>query len=368
MAKKKLNGVVSLLIVFAVLAACFAAILIFLPSCTKIIDKTKERSVEMAPMTVMDTTFQQVLITSKDDVNYDNYETYVKETAAMLGELEEKVALYDSDSQIYQLNNEAGMSWVSLDPEIYSIVEKGMEASSVFEGRFNISLGAISRLWNIAEPIHLGHKMPPTEAEINRLKPGTDPNDVTLYESKDKLRLRSQVAEFDVSPFIKGHAADKVINYYKEKGVKSAWVSLGGFSYGVMGTKPNGSLYDIDIKDPRSEFNVGSLNITDAFINTTGDYEQYYEYDGTRYCNVIDPKTLSPVQNDMMSVTVVGASGIDTNILSNVLFVGGMSEITPLLSNPDYKIIAITKDKNIYVSDNLKSIFTFNETSGYTLK
>ena len=365
MAQKSLKVTISLIVILAI---CFAAIYFLLPTVTKQIDKTKELSVEMAPMTVMDTTFQQALITAKDDKNYDNYESYVKETAAMLSELEEKVAVYDSDSQIYQLNNEAGMNWVSLDPEVYSLVEKGMEASSVYEGRFNISLGAISKLWNIAEPIHLGHKMPPTAAEINRLKPGTNPKDVTLYESKDKLRLRSQVAAFDVSPFIRGHAVDKVMNYYKEKGVKSAWVSLGGFSYGVMGTKPNGSLYDIEIRDPRSEFNVGSLNITDAFINTTGDYEQYYEYDGTRYCNVIDPKTLAPVQNEMMSVTVVGASGIDTNILSNVLFVGGMGEIEPLLSNPDYKIIAITKDKNIYVSDSLKPIFTLNETSGYTLK
>ena len=371
MAQKKINGAVAFIIVIAILSACFLAIYFIMPTVTKKIGETKENVAEMIPITVMETVFEQKLVTSKDDENYNNYDAYIKRSAEIVNELDTKFSFYNPESQIYQLNKEAGMNWVNLDEEVYSLVEKGMDASEVYDGRFNIALGAVSRLWNIAEQNYLGHKVPPTAAEVTRLKPGTNANDVTLYDTKDRLRLRSQLAEFDLGAMVKGYAIEKVMNYYKESGVRSAWVSLGGSSIGVMGTKPSGGLYEIGIRDPRGEINtdlVGSFNITDAFINTSGDYEQYFEYDGVRYCHIIDPKTLSPVQNDMMSVTVVGDSGVDTEILSTALFVGGMEEITPLLSNSDYKIIAITKDKSIYVSESLKPNFTLKEDSGYILK
>ena len=43
---------------------------------------------------------------------------------------------------------------------------------------------------------------------------------------------------------------------------------------------------------------------------TSGDYRNYFELEGRRYSHTIDPRTGQPVDNDLVSVTVVHPSAM----------------------------------------------------------
>ena len=77
-----------------------------------------------------------------------------------------------------------------------------------------------------------------------------------------------------------------------------------------------GEIWEITVNSPRSSFRTyyyATLRARDTMISTSGDYEQYYEIDGTRYCHIIDPQTGKPVGagSHIVCASVVGGTAAE---------------------------------------------------------
>ncbi len=93
----------------------------------------------------------------------------------------------------------------------------------------------------------------------------------------------------DLGGIAKGYASDKLAELLKKKGVKSAWLSLGG-NVCAIGTKPDGSPWRIAVQNPADENDyVGVVEISDACAVTSGGYQRYFEENGK---NIIISSTL----------------------------------------------------------------------------
>ena len=57
-------------------------------------------------------------------------------------------------------------------------------------------------------------------------------------------------------------------------------------------------------------------------IATSGDYEQYFEWEGDRYHHLLDPRTGYPARR-CISATVWAGTALDADILSTAVFVLG---------------------------------------------
>ena len=68
-------------------------------------------------------------------------------------------------------------------------------------------------------------------------------------------------------------------------------MSLGG-NVCALGTKPDGSMWNIAVQDPRSDGSIGRVAIGSQSLVTSGDYQRFYTVDGVRYNHIIDPQTL----------------------------------------------------------------------------
>lgn len=91
------------------------------------------------------------------------------------------------------------------------------------------------------------------------------------------------------------------MDIYKEKGVTSGLVNLGGNAQ-VLGTKPDGSLWRVAVQSPDAEDEyLGVLETKDKAIITSGGYERYFEKDGVTYHHIIDPSTGYPAENGLIS-------------------------------------------------------------------
>ena len=105
-------------------------------------------------------------------------------------------------------------------------------------------------------------------------------------------------------------------------GVDQALVNAGGdlFALGVAGADER-----LDGGYPASyipEKSLGTLQVRDRSIATSGDYEKYFEQDGERYCHLIDPRTGYPVQG-VASVTVLADTAMHADALSTAVFALG---------------------------------------------
>ncbi|MCC8166830.1 MAG: FAD:protein FMN transferase, partial [Planctomycetes bacterium] len=93
------------------------------------------------------------------------------------------------------------------------------------------------------------------------------------------------------------------------RGVKNALINIGG-ELRVLGEKPGSPAtpWRAGIKHPRREDILERLDLKDAAVATSGDYERYFMYNGVRYEHIIDPRTGLPLTDGPASVTIVHPS------------------------------------------------------------
>jgi thiamine biosynthesis lipoprotein len=110
----------------------------------------------------------------------------------------------------------------------------------------------------------------------------------------------------------------------------------------------------IGIRDPRREGEVAiSVPLEDEAISTSGDYERYFDEDGTRYHHIIKPSSGRPVEG-IHSATVIGPDAVMTDALSTSVFVMGVDDGLKLIGClPDYEAIVIDAEGEIFYSTGL---------------
>jgi thiamine biosynthesis lipoprotein len=77
------------------------------------------------------------------------------------------------------------------------------------------------------------------------------------------------------------------------------------------------------------------LELENQAVATSGDYEQFFTLNGKRYSHIIDPKTGHPVDNGIVSVTVVADTATVADAMSTAIFVLRKEKATELVKGLD---------------------------------
>ena len=142
--------------------------------------------------------------------------------------------------------------------------------------------------------------------------------------SKPALRKNRDDVSVDLSAFAKGYAVDEAAEMLITAGQASFLVEVGG-ELRMQGTNAAGEPWAIAVERPNvGERSVESvLHLTNTALATSGDYRNFYEFDGKRFSHTIDPRTARPVTHDGASVTVVAESAANADALATALLVMG---------------------------------------------
>jgi len=340
--------------IFAVLSAFF--LLISMTACVKTEDPQPPAEVPVYEKTIfaMDT-----VMTFK--VYGEGTESVLDECEALVRQVEDEISKTIESSDIYRLNASEGKP-TTVAPETAALLAEANEYSRRTNGTFDITVEPLVALWNVGG----GRTVPPEEAEIDALmgmigynRMSVDGDTVTL----DGCRI-------DLGAIGKGYVSDRLYALLKsDENVIGALFSLGG-NVGVIGTKPEDKPFVIGVRDPRgqpSDF-LGYVELADMFVVSSGDYERFFEYDGTIYHHIIDPATGSPSRSDIKEVTIICDNGTYSDALSTALFVMGTEKALEYYEqNKDFEAVFVTQDSKIFVTEGLKDKFTFTGAeAGYT--
>ena len=223
-------------------------------------------------------------------------------------------------------------------------------------GAFDFTLGAVSDLWNFGSDPVL-----PDEAAIREALSHTGYEKMTFDGNKLIYGDKSAIIDFGATG--KGIALDEIRNVLSRKKIKRAVVSIGG-SVLLMGDKD----FTVGIRNP--EGNSGSyiakLHIPEGCVSTSGSYEQQFEYYGRKYHHILDPETGYPVDNGLLSVTIISDSGILTDALSTACFVLGYEKGKELAAAYDCGVVFVTEDKKIYAENGAEKYIEITDNA-YTL-
>jgi thiamine biosynthesis lipoprotein len=199
----------------------------------------------------------------------------------------------------------------------------------------------------------------PTEKNIKKLLAKINPKDILLNEENREVSFAKEGMEVDFGGIAKGYTSAEIMDIFKENGVESGMVSLGG-NVQVLGAKTDGSAWKVAIQNPNSEEEyLGVLETVDQAVITSGGYERYFEKDGTTYHHILDPSTGKPAENGLTSVTIVSADGVLADGLSTALFVMGTEKAKEFWKHhsEEFEVILYTDDGKLLVSEGIKDSF-----------
>lgn len=188
--------------------------------------------------------------------------------------------------------------------------------SAASDGAFDITVGALTKLWDFD-----GGGVLPDAGDIESALPYIDYNRLTVDGDTITADAGTQI---DLGAVGKGAACDAVRDVLAARGVSGAVVSVGGSVLAFGRRNAAGDKWRIAVRHPRdADSYLGVITLAEGCVSTSGDYEKYFEKDGVRYHHLLDPATGYPAKSDLVSVTVVCKSGLLSDALSTACFVLG---------------------------------------------
>ena len=241
-------------------------------------------------------------------------------------------------SDVKNVNAAAGSDeFVKLSPEVFEMLTTAQRYSELTDGAFDVTIGAAVDIWRVARQ----NKELPAPNEIEAVKNLVGFRHLQLNATDRSARLDMSGVKLNLGGIGKGFCADVVKQIFERHGISDGLIDFGSSSIYAFGKKT------IGIKNPRgTSETVETIELTDAALSTSGDYEQFFEVDGRRYHHIIDPKTCMPTDNGLASVTVTVDGSTDNcgtlaDILSTSLLITGEERGKELLKNLPLKIDTI---------------------------
>lgn len=277
----------------------------------------------------------------------------IDQSESLIASLESLVSVTDADSELYAINQTgSGM----LTEEASSLMEQALEICRRTDGALDLSIYPIVRAWGFTT----GSYQVPDEAEIQALLPLVDYRKIQ-YDAATGTVTLPEGMEIDLGSVAKGYAGQLAAQMLREHGVQSALLNLGG-NVQTVGTKPDGSPWQIGIKDPQGEDAMMVLSVEDQAVVTSGGYERYFEQDGQTYWHIMDPSTGHPADSGLISVTIVGDEGVVCDGLSTALFVMGLEKAADLWAQSgDFEAVFVTASGEVYIAEGLRDRFALTE-------
>lgn len=318
--------------------------------------------------TAMGTVISQTVYLADKTGNGSNNGTNAKVTDAVLqklNELEQKELSWRLESaEVAQMNKAAGEGQTLVSAKMAEWLGRCLQISEESGGAFDVSIGRLSRLWDIdtwaaaADPqdYELPEQQEITQALATtgwqriRLEMGTDGSATVSIPEKMQL---------DLGAVGKGVALDEIrmtLEEYPE--INGAVISVGG-SILTYGNKPEGGAWQVAVTNPLDPSDsVGILTLDGGYcVSTSGDYERYVEVEGVRYHHILDPRTGAPACSDVAGVTIVSKDGFLSDALSTACFVLGQEEGKKLLEKYDAEGLFIDHEGNINMTEGMRQYF-----------
>lgn len=286
----------------------------------------------------------------------------LNECGKILLQIDNTMSKTRDGSDISNINKASGKEYIKVSDDTFSVIEEAIDISKLSHGVFDISIGKIVDLWGIGtDKAHI-----PNSEEIKKLLPLVNYKNILLDNKTKSVKLKEEGMEIDLGGIAKGYAADKVYDYLKTQNIESAIINLGGNVF-VMGEKSKNTPFTIGIQDPTTSEtgnSIGSLEVSDKSVVTSGIYERFFKKDNKIYHHMINPSDGYPFDNNLSSVTIISSSSTLCDALSTTAYGLGLEKGLDLIENTDdVDAIFITKDKKIYTTSNLKNKFKLSDDS-----
>lgn len=245
-------------------------------------------------------------------------------------------------SDIWKINHSEGKA-VDVSSETAELITLSLEYSRLTEGAFDITVAPLSALWGFSDE----YPSVPDNESIQALLPLVDYRLITVEGNTVTIPDGSSI---ELGAIAKGYISDRLCDYFADCNVSAALINLGG-NVATTGRKPDGSDWQIGIRDPQGDYSdyAATLSLDETSVVTSGIYERCFEENGVMYHHLLSSADGYPVNNDIASVTIICRSGADADALSTSLYLMGFEKGFDYAEKSDtFEAVFILRSGEVY--------------------
>jgi len=256
-----------------------------------------------------------IVITEKH--NRDEAQGTIEELYDLLFTLEGVFDYRNQDGELNRFNTGEVLHRSDHIP-LFELVQESMEYADLTDGYFDPTILPLMQVWGFDTS---SPRIPQLEVLESAL-------DQVGYKqvSIDADHIRKpEYVQLDLSGIAKGKLVDAVSDLLRDGEFNDFLVDAGGDIY-VSGRNLNRRKWRVAIQDPLNRDNyIGILEKSGTAIVTSGDYENFFMGDGTRYSHLLNPFTGYP-DSDIRSVTIIAHTTAFGDAIATAVFTMGSRE------------------------------------------
>ena len=244
-----------------------------------------------------------------------------KTISVKLNRINAQMSTYLPDSEITRFNKLADIGkTVTVSPEFWAVLLIGNELHALTQGAWDGTVFPLITLWGFNAPG--GPEGIPDTEQIVATKRHVGWHLIDT-DASQQLGKKISAVQLDLASVAKGFAVDQVAALLQERQIRNFLVEIGGEVY-AAGVRKDGLPWRVGINRPvpgaaPNEVYM-ALWLPDRALATSGDYRIFTAVDGRRYSHILDPRTGFPVNNGIVSVSIVApdcamADGLATGIM-----------------------------------------------------
>lgn len=260
-------------------------------------------------------------------ITYQSPTDYHPEIETELQRVDAALSLFNPDSWLSHYNNNEHPKANTMAEEVIALA---MKVSEQTEGAFDITVAPLVNAWGF------GYKSGqwPTQTEVDSLM------QTVGYERY----LRGEQVQLDCGAIAKGYGVDRVASVLRRHGIQNYMVEIGG-EVVVAGTNPDGKAWSIGVAAPTESATEMQdiISLSDAALATSGNYRNFHTDSlGRRVAHTIDPRLGHPVQQSLLSATVMATTCAEADAYATAFMVMGFDAARQFVSkHPGLKVYLI---------------------------
>jgi thiamine biosynthesis lipoprotein len=261
-----------------------------------------------------------------------------------INRVEKLLSAFGDDSNIKQINREAGIAPVKANGEIFRLISRALQISELTHGAFDITYFT----GNTGSDTTLVENVTVKTAPYSVMQ--TNYQNVVLDADKQTIFLKEKGMRIGFGANSKGYAADRAKFVLQMNGVSSGVINSGGDLL-TWGTQPNNKPWTVGTADPEQRKQpFAHLNISNMAFATSVNAEKYASISKKKFQSIANANKGFPV-SEIKSVSVLSPTAELADAMASPMISIGVNAGMYLINQLNQIACVIIDDQDrVYMS------------------
>ena len=216
---------------------------------------------------------------------------------SLLSIIDKSMSSYVKSSTVSSINS--GLD-VNLDSLISIVIEKSIDICHQTNGMFDITVSPLVNYWGFGP-----NKI--RQLDLSNLKHSEYEIGCDKISIQDNKLIKSNSVSIDLNGIAQGFSVDYIASYLYRQGVSDFMIEIGGEIRCSGDNMQSGWKIGVDTPTDKNRSFAYVLKLDNISLATSGSYRNYYYADSIKINHTINPKTLYPTSNSLLSATILYA-------------------------------------------------------------